>query len=193
MWLLSSSKNIVPIKSYATFKSSKFATLPQDLPTLYISVFDITRGSSFEGLKCSFLVNFLDFSFISCTIDSFEHLNASDLLNFDSSNRFCPSRVKVGAVVSVKWQHTYIRALASARGNVARRPKNIGGSHSRAREWAKYAKGPRTSKAQFSFRRSCQCYYLVRPKMIFICYLLMKAKILWKNQGLHDNLWTILR
>ena len=31
MWLLSSSKNIVPIKSYATFKSSKFATLPQDL------------------------------------------------------------------------------------------------------------------------------------------------------------------
>ena len=27
MWLLSASKNIVPIKSYATFKSSKFATL----------------------------------------------------------------------------------------------------------------------------------------------------------------------
>ena len=27
-------KKIVPIKSYATFKSSKFATLPQDLPSL---------------------------------------------------------------------------------------------------------------------------------------------------------------
>ena len=34
MWLLSASKNIVPIKSYATFKSSKFATLPQDYPFL---------------------------------------------------------------------------------------------------------------------------------------------------------------
>ena len=34
MWLLSASKNIVPIKSYATFKSSKFATLPQDYPSL---------------------------------------------------------------------------------------------------------------------------------------------------------------
>ena len=34
MWLLSASKNIVPIKSYATFKSSKFATLPQDFPSL---------------------------------------------------------------------------------------------------------------------------------------------------------------
>ena len=35
------------------------------------------------------------------------HLNASNLLNFDSSNRFCPSRVNVGAVVS--WQHIYIQ------------------------------------------------------------------------------------
>ena len=34
MWLLSASKNIFPIKSYATFKSSKFATLPQDFPSL---------------------------------------------------------------------------------------------------------------------------------------------------------------
>ena len=33
MLLLSASKNIVPIKSYATFKSSKFATLPQDYPS----------------------------------------------------------------------------------------------------------------------------------------------------------------
>ena len=33
MLLLSASKNIVPIKSYATFKSSKFATLPQDFPS----------------------------------------------------------------------------------------------------------------------------------------------------------------
>ena len=39
MWLLSSSKNIVPIKSYATFKSSKFATLPQDLQSLLIRIF----------------------------------------------------------------------------------------------------------------------------------------------------------
>ena len=39
MWLLSSSKNIVPIKSYATFKSSKFATLPQDLPSLEFGEF----------------------------------------------------------------------------------------------------------------------------------------------------------
>ena len=30
------------------------------------------------------------------------HLNASNLLNFESTNRF--SRVKVGSVVSVKWQ-----------------------------------------------------------------------------------------
>ena len=39
MWLLSASKNIVPIKSYATFLSSKFATLPQDYPSLYLVLF----------------------------------------------------------------------------------------------------------------------------------------------------------
>ena len=33
MRLLSASKNIVPIESYVTFKSSKFATLPQDFPS----------------------------------------------------------------------------------------------------------------------------------------------------------------
>ena len=38
MWLLSASKNIVPIKSYDTFKSSKFATLPQDYPSLIVLV-----------------------------------------------------------------------------------------------------------------------------------------------------------
>ena len=37
------------------------------------------------------------------------HLNASNLLNFDPSNRFCPSRVKVSAVASVKWQNIYER------------------------------------------------------------------------------------
>ena len=26
----------------------------------------------------------------------------------------------------------------------------------------------------------------------FICHLLIEAKILWKNQGLYDNFWTIL-
>ena len=34
--------------------------------------------------------------------------------------------------------------------------------------------------------------YLVCLKMIVTCYLLMKAKVLWKNQGLYGNFWTIL-
>ena len=46
MLLLSASKNIVPIKSYATFKSSKFATLPQDYPTPLIGVQELTSPNS---------------------------------------------------------------------------------------------------------------------------------------------------
>ena len=43
MLLLSASKNIVPIKSYATFKSSKFATLPQDYPTPSLTFGDVAN------------------------------------------------------------------------------------------------------------------------------------------------------
>ena len=34
--------------------------------------------------------------------------------------------------------------------------------------------------------------YLVRLKMIVTCNLLIKAKVLCKNQGLYDNVGTIL-
>ena len=49
-------KNIVPIKSYATLKSSKYATLPQDYqslsrPTTYFQLTDIASCNKLEIFK----------------------------------------------------------------------------------------------------------------------------------------------
>ena len=72
MWLLSSSKNIVPIKSNATFKSSKFATLPQDLPSLFICLFIFpntcvgNNPSQFQGVGGSEMIKGIE-AFNDCS------------------------------------------------------------------------------------------------------------------------------
>ena len=110
------------------------------------------------------------------------HLNASNLLNFDPSNRFLP-------IASQSWcsgvskMATYIRALASARGSVATRRVATGPRARRAREWPKHA-SPRARRARGRAKRSarlgaCQCYYM------FFTTQLKIAKFMGRFQDLN--------
>ena len=123
------------------------------------------------------------------------HLNASNLLNFDSSNRFLP-------IASQSWCSgvsklaTYIRALASARGSVARRAQRPsrkplegpkGPRVAKTRE-SEGPKGPRTSKAQSALASATICFSRFSQKSRFSWHNLstfMTAKM-------HENFNRVL-
>ena len=89
---------------------------------------------------------------------------------------FCPSPVKVGAVMSGKWQH---QGAGKHPGIVARRAQKIGDSHSRARrarEWPKNASPKARGRAKLSLRfGASQCYY------IYFSRFSQKSQFSWHN------------